>query len=79
MVAHSQYCWAGDNTIKSSEYAIRSLADEDCDDAVVVIVSDANLKRYNIEAKTLFKVLTSYQKVQSFIIFIGSLDNEAIG
>ena len=50
MIAHSQYCQSGDNTLEAMGKAIVDIArphhDEDEDDHIVVGVSDANLARY---------------------------------
>lgn len=77
MHAHSQYCWAGDNTLEATELAIKSLAEEDCDEAIVVVLSDANLQRYGIPPQELASALTSSPKVNAYAVFIGSLGNQA--
>lgn len=77
MHAHSQYCWSGDNTLEATELAISSLAGEDSDESIVVILSDANLSRYGIPASKLGNILTSEPKVKGYIIFIGSLGDQA--
>jgi hypothetical protein len=49
MIAHSQYCQSGDNTLEAMDRAIVDIAmphGEDEDDHIVVGVSDANLARY---------------------------------
>lgn len=78
MHAHSQFCWSGDNTLEATKYAIESLAKEETDESIVIILSDANLERYSISAKELTKTLILHEpKVQAYVIFIGSLNNEA--
>lgn len=78
MHAHSQFCWSGDNTVAATKLAIESLSKEDSDESIVVILSDANLSRYNISPKRLAEALRAQEpKVQAYTIFIGSLDNEA--
>lgn len=78
MHAHSQFCWSGDNTLAATKFAVESLAKEDCDEAIVVMMSDANLSRYGIQPKSLADALVAKEpKVQAYSIFIGSLDNEA--
>lgn len=78
MHAHSQFCWSGDNTVAATKYAIDSLAKEDSDESIVIILSDANLERYNISPKSLAGALVSQEpKVHAYAIFIGSLRNEA--
>lgn len=77
MHAHSQYCWTGDNTLQGTELAIESLAKEDCDEAIVVVLSDANLQRYGIPPSQLGKILTAHSNVSAYAVFIGSLGDQA--
>lgn len=78
MHAHSQFCWSGDNTLPATHTSVESLAKEDCDEAIVIVLSDANLSRYGIPPKKLADSLTSQEpKVQAYCIFIGSLGEEA--
>lgn len=78
MHAHSQFCWSGDNTVAATKYAINSISQEDCDEAIVIVLSDANLSRYGISPRSLAHALTAQEpKVQAYTIFIGSLDDEA--
>lgn len=78
MHAHSQFCWSGDHTLAGTEYAVDSISSEDCDEAIVVVLSDANLQRYAISPFDLSKALTKQEpKVQAYVIFIGSLGEEA--
>ena len=56
MVAHSQYCEAGDHTLGAIDAAVARVAaralphaaDADAEERVVVVVSDANFRRYGI-------------------------------
>lgn len=77
MHAHSQFCMQGDYTLESTEEAVKSLAKEDCDEAIVIVLSDANLSRYAIPAREFGEALTVDPKVDAYAIFIGSLGNEA--
>ncbi|XP_013145286.1 PREDICTED: von Willebrand factor A domain-containing protein 8 [Papilio polytes] len=77
MHAHAQFCWSGDNTLPAAKHAIAALADEDADEAIVIILSDANLRRYGIPPESLGAILTSEPRVQAHVIFIGSLGDEA--
>lgn len=78
MHAHSQFCYSGDNTIEATKFAISSLAKEDSDESIVIVLSDANLQRYGISPRELTRALTAQEaKVQAYAIFIGSLANEA--
>lgn len=77
MHAHSQYCWTGDNTLEATELAISSLAQEDSDESIVVILSDANLQRYGIPPNKLAEALTASPKVSAYVIFLGGLGDQA--
>lgn len=78
MFTHSQYCWSGDNTLHSSRIAVDEISKEECDEAIVIVLSDANLSRYAIPPKKLAETLTKQEpKVHGHIIFIGSLGEEA--
>ncbi|XP_023941851.1 von Willebrand factor A domain-containing protein 8 [Bicyclus anynana] len=77
MHAHAQFCWSGDNTLAATKHAISTLANEDADEAIVLILSDANLRRYGIAPEHLGTILTSDPRVQAHVIFIGSLGDEA--
>ncbi|KAI4486325.1 hypothetical protein M0802_012344 [Mischocyttarus mexicanus] len=77
MHAHSQFCMSGDNTLEATQYAISSLAKEDSDESIVVVLSDANLERYGIRPERFAKVLTSNSDVNAYAIFIGSLGDQA--
>lgn len=77
MHAHSQYCWSGDNTLEATEHAITTLAEEDSDESIVVILSDANLQRYGISPTKLANTLMGQEKVSAYAIFIGGLGDQA--
>lgn len=78
MHAHSQYCWSGDNTLKATKHAVDEIAKEECDEAIVVVLSDANLDRYSIPPKRLTEMLMKQEpKVHAYMIFIGSIGKEA--
>jgi len=77
MHAHSQFCMSGDNTLEATQYAVTSLAKEDSDESIVVVLSDANLDRYGISPERFAKLLTSNADVNSYAIFIGSLGDQA--
>ncbi|XP_047029984.1 von Willebrand factor A domain-containing protein 8 [Helicoverpa zea] len=77
MHAHAQFCWSGDNTLPAAQHAIATVAAEDADEAIVLILSDANLRRYGIQPEDLGTILTSDHRVQAHVIFIGSLGDEA--
>ncbi|XP_049790817.1 von Willebrand factor A domain-containing protein 8 [Schistocerca nitens] len=77
MHAHAQFCMSGDNTLEATKQAIDSLAKEDCDEAIVVLLSDANLERYGIPPQRFAAALTSNADVNAYAIFIGSLGDQA--
>lgn len=62
----------------ATRHSVEALAKEDCDEAIVIMLSDANLSRYGIAPKKLSDALTCEEpKVQAYSIFIGSLGEEA--
>lgn len=79
MHAHSQFCWSGDSTVKAAREACSTLgAEENFDNGIVVVLSDANLARYGIAPKDLAMALKRGEpKVKGYVIFIGSLAEEA--
>ncbi|XP_034940681.1 von Willebrand factor A domain-containing protein 8 [Chelonus insularis] len=77
MYAHAQYCLSGDHTLEATEHAITSLAKEEADESIVVVLSDANLERYGIPPEKFGKLLTSCPEVNAYAIFIGSLGDQA--
>ncbi|ALC48679.1 c12.2 [Drosophila busckii] len=79
MHAHSQFCWSGDSTVKAAREACSTLAaEQDYDNAIVVVLSDANLSRYGIAPKDLAQALKRGEpKAKGYVIFIGSLAEEA--
>lgn len=77
MHAHAQFCMSGDHTLEATKHAISSLAKEDCDEAFVLVLSDANLERYGIPPELFARALTSDAQVNAYAIFIGSLGDQA--
>ena len=85
MVAHSQYCMSGDHTIEALELAIdREEEQQQGDDqeedekSIVIMVSDANMRRYGIHPRELASQMTrSPDRVSTYAIFIASLGDEA--
>ncbi|XP_066993811.2 von Willebrand factor A domain-containing protein 8 [Anabrus simplex] len=77
MHAHSQFCMSGDHTLAATRHAITTLSREDCDEAIVIVLSDANLERYGIAPENFAKILTSDPEVNAYSIFIGSLGDQA--
>lgn len=77
MHAHSQFCWSGDHTLPSAEWAVTDLAKEDSDEAILILLSDANLQRYGISPLKLAQILSLKPSVSAYAIFIGSLGDQA--
>jgi hypothetical protein len=78
MLAHSQFCFSGDHTLEATQAAVQSLKEEtDCDEKIVVVLSDANLDRYRIPPHVLGEYLTSEPDVSAYIVMIGSLGDQA--
>ncbi len=80
MIAHSQYCQAGDNTLQAMEQAIAFVSSQNSDDdseSLVIGISDANLERYGIHPRQLGKVMETNDKTRAHCIFIASFGREA--
>uniref|UniRef100_A0A2P2I882 von Willebrand factor A domain-containing protein 8-like n=1 Tax=Hirondellea gigas TaxID=1518452 RepID=A0A2P2I882_9CRUS len=79
VLAHSQFCMAGDSTVSATKHAVDELAKtaEDSDQSFVVLLSDANLDRYGISPNRLAVAMTAQRDVQCYAVFIGSLGNQA--
>jgi hypothetical protein len=71
MVANTQYTYAGDNTVE----AIQSAVSEASKDDLVLVISDANLERYQITPEDLAPLQS--RDVHAHFIIIGSLGDEA--
>jgi hypothetical protein len=72
MVAHTQYTFPGDNTLEAMELALSGAHE----DEVVLVVSDANLRRYKIKPKHVATLLQRTD-VHAHLILIGSTGDEA--
>eukprot|EP01060_Flectonema_neradi_P023062 TRINITY_DN3129_c0_g2_i1.p1 TRINITY_DN3129_c0_g2~~TRINITY_DN3129_c0_g2_i1.p1 ORF type:complete len:1879 (+),score=356.83 TRINITY_DN3129_c0_g2_i1:191-5827(+) len=77
MVAHTQYCWSGDNTLQSMRSAIKKVMEKDGDQHFVFVISDANLRRYGITTHEISSIIRSDPRVNVFCIFIASFGREA--
>jgi von Willebrand factor A domain-containing protein 8 len=75
--AHSQFCISGDSTLEAAKHAIEQITKEDVDEKFVIVLSDANLERYGIPPKKLSEILSMDDEVNAFVIFIGSLGDQA--
>lgn len=77
MHAHSQFCWSGDHTLESSKWAVSTVDEEKYDEAIVIILSDANLQRYGIPPSELAKAMSAKPSVSAYAVFIASLGDQA--
>eukprot|EP01060_Flectonema_neradi_P029995 TRINITY_DN4267_c0_g1_i1.p1 TRINITY_DN4267_c0_g1~~TRINITY_DN4267_c0_g1_i1.p1 ORF type:complete len:1813 (+),score=366.76 TRINITY_DN4267_c0_g1_i1:45-5441(+) len=65
-------CKTGDNTLGAAKYAIDKVVEESGDDYFVVLLSDANVSQYGIDAKNLSEFLMSDPRVTSHVVLIAS-------
>jgi hypothetical protein len=81
MVAHAQFCMAGDHTLQATEIAIQRVlqgAEEgDNTQRMVIVLSDANFERYGIDPADVSRIMRKSDKVKVHIILIASLRDEA--
>ncbi|KAJ1354637.1 hypothetical protein KIN20_011630 [Parelaphostrongylus tenuis] len=78
MMTHTQFCSSGDFTVESLDQAVKTLSKEnECDEKIVVLISDANLDRYGISPKNIVNIMNRDDTVKSYVIFIGSLGQQA--
>ena len=75
--AHSQFCLSGDHTLEAARHAVNTIVSEDADEHFVIVLSDANFDRYGIPPKRFADILTSNDDVNAYVIFIGSLGDQA--
>ena len=76
MYAHSQYCSSGDTTIEAIRAGIKQVTEAPADDYLTIIVSDANMRRYGIAPHHLASSLTIDARVNAYIVFIATLQDE---
>ncbi|GMT03950.1 hypothetical protein PENTCL1PPCAC_26124, partial [Pristionchus entomophagus] len=78
MLAHTQFCASGDYTLEALADARKTLSrDEESDDRIVLLLSDANLERYGIQPKSLARLMDKDDGVKAYAILIGSLGEQA--
>ena len=73
MVAHTQYTYPGDRKLEAIDSALTCAKSNE----LILFISDANLKRYRIEADEVSQLLQKRHDVHTHLIFIGSMGNEA--
>ncbi len=78
MHAHSDLCDSGDNTLTAVRHSVKEIVKREADEYAVFLFSDANLEQYGIGAGELQEILQLDQRVRVFIIFIGSLGDQAV-
>ncbi|GMT32324.1 hypothetical protein PFISCL1PPCAC_23621 [Pristionchus fissidentatus] len=78
MLAHTQFCSSGDYTLEALADARKTLAkDEESDDRIVLLLSDANLERYGIQPSSLARLMDKDDGVKTYAVLIGSLGEQA--
>ncbi|KAI3633761.1 hypothetical protein MIR68_008093 [Amoeboaphelidium protococcarum] len=83
MHAHSTHCIAGDNTLNAlrlvTDAAASTDSQEEFDERIVILISDANIEQYGISASDLRQEMENVKEnvVSSYLIFIGSLRDQA--
>lgn len=77
MHAHSQFCLSGDTTLMATQHASDVLAKEEADEHFLIILSDANFDRYGISPRKFGEILKKNEKVNAYVVFIGSLEDQA--
>lgn len=76
--SHPQFCFPGDNTVEATRDQVRRLAaDEEADERFMILLTDANLERYGIPIKYLRDALDLDSSVNTCVICIGSLGDQA--
>lgn len=77
LAAHAQCCSSGDSTLEAIRAGTEAVLERPADEHFLFVVSDANLRRYGITPGQLSQVLKTDQRVRSYVIFIGSVSDEA--
>ena len=76
--SYPQFCFPGDYTIEATRECIRRLAaEEEADERFLIVLTDANLDRYGIPIKTLRDSLDLDKSVNTCVVAIGSLGDQA--
>jgi von Willebrand factor A domain-containing protein 8 len=72
MVAYTQYTFAGDHTVEAVEAAVSQANEGD----LILVISDANLRRYRIDPSDIGHLLTQ-SGVHAHLVLIGNFGEEA--
>lgn len=91
MVAHAQFCAAGDHTVEAAHLAVHAVKAADASGAdgrnndgsgkkrhFAFVLSDANLRRYDIRPAELGAALTSDPAVSAHLVMVASVADEAL-
>ena len=76
MVAHSQFCMPGDHTMQASREAANLMDAYEGGPHVLVVVSDANFRRYGMDPADWAASLTSQKGVDSHAVIVGGFGDE---
>ena len=78
VIAHAQFCYSGDSTFEAATAAVEEVASHQQDDeGIVVVISDANLRRYGLAPRELGARLLASDRVHAVALFIASFGEEA--
>ncbi|CAK9044134.1 Nicotinamide phosphoribosyltransferase (NAmPRTase) (Nampt) (Pre-B-cell colony-enhancing factor 1 homolog) (PBEF) (Visfatin) [Durusdinium trenchii] len=79
MEAHAQFCYPGDHTLEATMRAIKEIGTQEADERLVLVVSDADLQRYNIDVRQWNQILQKDPSVKAYVILISNNVDEARG
>ncbi|KAJ3220295.1 von Willebrand factor A domain-containing protein 8 [Dinochytrium kinnereticum] len=68
---------SANNTLASVHHGISNIVKKEADEYFVMILSDANIQQYNIKPAELSEALKQNESVNAYMIFIGSLQDQA--
>ena len=70
MYTHSEYCTSGDHTLDGLETGVQRVLEAEADDYFVVVVSDANIVGYGLEADRLRAAILREPRVHCSVLFL---------
>ncbi|CAE7221629.1 Vwa8 [Symbiodinium sp. CCMP2592] len=77
MEAHAQFCYPGDHTLEATARAIAELGRQSADERFLLVVSDADLQRYNIDIRRWNQILHQDPTIKAYVILISNNVDEA--
>lgn len=80
MHLHAQFCPAGDHTVEALDSGMAMMMHSfpsELDEKHVFLVSDANLRRYDIKSQDLQRPLDRFPDIRARVIFLATLGSEA--